>query len=86
MAGKVGDDHSMISSELRRQFDPVRRGAAEPVQERDGTTLAADEPAQAGSLHGREALIEPACRKYRCDGHGPAIILWAMVLEGVRAR
>ena len=48
----------MISNELRCELDPAERPAV-PVQERDGSALAAGEPAQAGSLHGGKAPLNP---------------------------
>jgi hypothetical protein len=70
VAGEVGHDDAVLARKLGRELDPVRGGAAEPVQKHDRSALAADEPAQADALHRRQALREPACRKARCDRHG----------------
>ena len=58
VARQLRQDHAPIGRELGCDLPPVRREAAETVDERDGRTLAADEVADLRVSRGKPPFLE----------------------------
>ena len=71
MTGQLGNQEAEAPGEERRQLDPVRRGAREPVHEQERRTFAADEIPERGTSHVGPALLEAGNRL--CVRH-PSIV------------
>jgi hypothetical protein len=68
---KIGDEDAVPLGQQRREQGEVDRSAAEPVDEDERRSVAADEVASTDPANLREAFLEPS--KERCLGHHSAI-------------